>query len=144
MSHRIEQAASTLQRVISQVLARRVADPRIVGMVSVTRVEVSPDRRNAGVYVSILPEQYEKRTMAGLVQAATHIQNLVRKEVAMRIVPHLEFHLDRSLKMQAEIFGAIDRAIAREEQPPPHPADEDDEEDAVDPPVPGPAGFPRE
>lgn len=111
MSHRIEQAASTLQRVISSVLARRIADPRIVGMISVTRVEVSPDRRHAGVFVSILPEQYEQRAIKGLQQAAVHIQHLVRKEVAMRIVPHLEFKLDRTLKKQAEIFQSIDRAL---------------------------------
>ena len=134
MSHRIEQAESTLRRVISQVLARRVSDPRIVGMVSVTRVEISPDRRNAGVFVSILPEQYEKRTMSGLVNAAIHIQNLVREEVAMRIVPHLSFHLDRSLKKQAEIFGAIDRALGADGSAEEEDLDRSEPEDPAAPP----------
>ncbi len=134
MSHRIEQAESTLRRVISQVLARRVSDPRIVGMVSVTRVEISPDRRNAGVFVSILPEQYEKRTMSGLMNAAIHIQNLVREEVAMRIVPHLSFHLDRSLKKQAEIFGAIDRALGADGSAEADDLEDHDPEDPAAPP----------
>jgi len=115
MAHRKEQVESTLRRMISQVLARKISDPRIAGMVSVTHVEVSADRRHATVYVSVLPQRYEKRTIQGLTHAAARIYTLVCKEVAMRTVPHLDFRLDRSLKKQAEVLEAIDRARATDE-----------------------------
>jgi ribosome-binding factor A len=115
MSHRTEQIASMLRRVVSQVLARDISDPRVVGMVSVTKVSVSPDLRHADVHVSVLPQEYEARTLGGLNNAAPHIYQRVCRAVAMRQVPHLHFRLDSSLKKQAEIFDAIRSAQAKDD-----------------------------
>lgn len=134
MSIRTDQVSSVLQRAISQVLAKEISDPRIVGMVSITKVDVSPDMANAGVYVSILPAQYEKRTLAGLRHATTHIRNRVLKNVRLRQVPRLEFKLDTSLKKQAEVLADIGEAVAREEQTQAQPHALPD--NPFDPPVP--------
>jgi len=114
MPHRKEQLESTLQRLISQVISRRIADPRIRGMVSVTSVEVSSDYHHASVHVSVMPESYEKTTLAGLQSAARHIGIEARKGVDVRIMPHLTFKIDRSLKRQAEIEAAIARGRSRD------------------------------
>lgn len=114
MSHRKQQVESALRRAISTVLAQKLSDPRIRGLVSVTGVDVSPDLRNANVLVSVMPEEFEKRTIAGLRHAAIHIHALVCKAVDMRIVPHLEFKLDKTLKREAGVLAAIHRAMARE------------------------------
>jgi ribosome-binding factor A len=113
MSHRKEQIESLLKRTVATVLQRGLADPRIKGLVSVTRIDASPDLKNATVYVSILPEQYESATMHGLRDATMHVQQQVKKAVALRVVPHLRFKLDRDLKKQAEVFAAIDQAMER-------------------------------
>jgi len=113
MSHRIQQAESLLQRTIAQVLQRQVSDPRIAGLVGVTRVKVSPDLKQAQVYVSVMPEKYEKRTLAGLRHASVHIQGKVKKLVALRSVPHLQFELDRSIKNQAAVEAAIRGGLER-------------------------------
>lgn len=110
MSHRQEHAVSVLSRAISEVLSRDISDPRIVGMVTITKLEISPDFRQATVHVSILPEQYESRTVKGLAAAAGHIHTRVRKKVAMRTVPRLTFRLDKGLKKQAEVIDAIRKA----------------------------------
>lgn len=115
MTKRIEQVESTLRRAIAEVLQRQISDPRIEGLVSITRVKVSPDLREAYVHVSVLPEKHQKKTLYGLRHAAIHIQALVRKKVALRVVPHLDFRLDTSLKKQAEVMGAIQQAIDRTE-----------------------------
>lgn len=39
----------------------------------------------------------------------------MKKLVALRVVPHLKFELDDSLKQAEEIYEAIDQAKAREE-----------------------------
>lgn len=114
MSLKQDQAQSTLKRSIAQVLERQVADPRIRGLVSVTDVSISPDRRRATVKVSVMPEQYEARTIAGLNAAAGHIQSKVKKLVSMRVMPMLTFELDSSLKRQAEVFEAIRDGLERE------------------------------
>jgi ribosome-binding factor A len=113
MSHRLEQIESTLQRAIAQVLQRQIADPRITGMISITKVKVTPDLATAFVHVSVLPESAQTKSMYGLKHATRHIQALVRKLVAIRPVPQLEFRLDESLKKQAEVLGAIEEAMQR-------------------------------
>lgn len=113
MSHRIEQIESLLQRTISQVLQRSLSDPRIEGMVSITRVKVSPDLHDAQVFVSVLPEPKQQKVLYGLRHAAGHIQSLVRKNVSLKAVPHLDFRLDESLKRQADVYGAIQRGVER-------------------------------
>jgi len=125
MTHRIEQVESTLRKALAQVLQRKISDPRIRGMVSITDVDVSPDMKQATVAVSVLPEEYAKRTLAGLKAANRHIQSEVKKLVALRLVPHLKFELDSSLKQADKVFKAIDEASAREE---PTPAEESDEQ----------------
>ena len=123
MTHRIEQVESTLRKALAQVLQRSISDPRIRGLVSITDVDVSPDMKQAKVLVSVVPEEYEKRTVAGLKAANRHIQGEVKKLVALRVVPHLNFELDQSLKQAEQVYQAIDEAKARE-------ADHTDQEQA--------------
>ena len=118
MTHRIEQVESTLRKALAQVLQRKISDPRIRGMVSITDVDVSPDMKQASVSVSVLPEEYTKRTIAGLRAANRHIHSEVKKLVALRLVPHLRFELDTTLKKADEVFQAIDEAKQREEDNP--------------------------
>lgn len=120
MTHRIEQVESTLQKALAQVLQRSISDPRIRGMVSITGVDVSPDMKQAKIAVSVLPDEYAKRTVAGLKAASRHIQSEVKKLVALRVVPHLMFQLDDSLKQAEQIYQAIDQAKAREEEDEPN------------------------
>lgn len=136
MSHRIPQVESLLQRTLAEVLQRQISDPRISGMVSITKVKVSPDLREAQVYVSVLPEEKQTATLYGLRHAASHIQSKLRGKVKLRQLPHLEFHLDESLKKQAEVMGKIRQAMERtqgdehdDEAPMNLPDFEEDEED---------------
>jgi len=113
MSHRKAQIEAQLKRVLSTVLAHELSDPRVTGMVSVTHVDVAPDLHEAFVYVSILPQEHESKTMHGLKHAAGHIHTLAFKRMALRRVPKLVFRLDSSLKRSEEVFGAINKAMKR-------------------------------
>ncbi len=114
MSHRKEQVESTLKRAISEVLMRSMSDPRIEGMVSVQRVRVTDDYKVADIFVSVLPEKFEKRSIAGLRAAAGHIHTKVFKAVAMRSVPRFVFQIDDALKKEEAIFDSIAKALDRE------------------------------
>jgi ribosome-binding factor A len=113
MTRRLEQVESTLKRAIAEVIQRHLSDPRIRGMVSITRVKVSPDLADAQVFVSIMPASQQHKTMTGLHRAVGRIQALTRKEVALRHVPKLRFELDESLKRQAAIYASIREGITR-------------------------------
>lgn len=112
MSHRKEQVQSSLQRAIAIAIERDLADPRIRGMISITKVEVTDNMHEAFVYVSILPEQYERRSLAGLNAATSRIMTRVRNTITLRTLPRLTFRLDSSIKKQAEIESAIRQGLS--------------------------------
>ena len=114
MTHRPEQVNAALHRAVQNVLTRGLNDPRITGLVSVTRVELSNDKRTATVFVSVLPAERSSAVLHGLRSAAMHIRMKLDESIEMRRVPLLEFELDDSLKKQAEVLAAIQRGVERE------------------------------
>jgi len=118
MNIRKQQIESTLKRAISQIIASKLSDPRVVGLVSITRVDFDMATREAKVYVSVMPQRYESRTLHGLRNSTGRIQSLLGKTVLLRTMPHVRFELDDTLKKQDALFQAIDRGLSRERQAP--------------------------
>lgn len=112
MSRRADQVASVLRRALEEVIARGFNDPRIQGLISVTRVSVSADLRNATVGVSVFPHEKGELSVHGLRAAAGHIRRRIGERVSMRAVPQLAFELDESVRKHAEAMKAIARASA--------------------------------
>src|SRR4029077_4865934 len=84
-SIRQKKVGAEIQRIVAGVLQQDVSDPRVDGLVSVTRVEMSPDLREARVYISILGGQRTPETMLqGIKSAGRHIQSQVAEGVTMR------------------------------------------------------------
>ncbi len=113
MTHRPDQVASLIQRAVQTVLSRGLSDPRIRGLVSVTRVRVDDALSQAAVYVSVLPAEHADLSLKGLQHAAARIRTQIGKAVQLRRMPRLSFHLDESIKKQAEFDAAL--AEARDE-----------------------------
>ena len=105
MSVHKEQVASVLSRALQGVLSRGLNDPRVRGMLSVTRVNVSDDLQNATVMISVLPSEHSELTIHGLRHAAQHIRTEVGKQIRIRRMPRLSFKLDESLKKEAEVLA---------------------------------------
>jgi len=115
-SIRQQKVGSAIQRIVATVLLRDVGDPRVDGMISVTKVEVSPDLREAKVFLSLMGGKRPPATvLQGVKSAGRHIQSEVADGLAMRYVPRLTFVLDESLKRQGEILKKIDEAMGRKE-----------------------------
>ncbi len=107
MSKRVQQVASTVREAIQRVIQKGLNDPRVRGLVTVTRVTVSEDLREATVFVSVLPEEHEKLTMHGLEAASRYIRREAAELVALSRMPTLRFKVDRGAKNQAAVFRAL-------------------------------------
>ena len=114
MTPHLEKIRSTVTRSLQIILGEGLNDPRIRGLVSITRVEVTPDLAEARVWCSVLPSQYAPATMQGLRAAAKHLRRRLALKVHLRRTPRLDFRLDESLKRQAEILQAISSACGDE------------------------------
>ena len=107
MSFRPDQVASSIRRAVQSELGRGLHDPRVRGLISVTKVSVDRDLSNATVLVSVLPAKHASLTLQGLQHAAARIRARVGKAVRMRHVPSLSFQLDETIKKQAEFDAAL-------------------------------------
>ncbi len=107
MSHRVEPITSTIQRAVQTVISRGLNDPRVRGLVSVTKVVVDDDLAKATVFVSVMPAERGARTMHGLRAAAKRIRRDVGNVIRLRRTPRLSFRLDDSIKRQSELEQSL-------------------------------------
>jgi ribosome-binding factor A len=96
--------AELLKKDISDILRKKIADPRI-GFTSITQVEVTDDLRVAKVYVSIYETEEKKRaTMKGLNSAAGYIRSLIAPNLDLKFIPEIIFKLDNSIEKASRVF----------------------------------------
>jgi ribosome-binding factor A len=109
-TRRQEKVAKLVRQLVSEAVNRGLNDPRIAGFISVTRVEVAPDLRSAGVYLSIFggDEASQKRTFAAIIHARNKIQSLVAAKLQCKFCPILRFHSDDKLKKEMNILNLMD------------------------------------
>lgn len=127
---RNKKLSAVLQRAVEQTLSRGLADPRIRGLISVTKLELSQDLKLCTVNVSVYPQEHEKLTMHGLKDATAHIRRKVADQVHIREMPRLTFKLDEGLKKQAEVMELLAKARSEyndESSPDPGRSDESPE-----------------
>jgi ribosome-binding factor A len=117
MGYRIEKVANVIRDVVSDAIANRLSDPRISPFASVTRVEVSGDMQHARVYISVMGTSADQRTtLAGLANAAGHVQKLLGKKLRMRHCPRIDFVSDDAIKKGDETLRVIN-AVMRTNEP---------------------------
>ncbi len=113
MPERIPRIEALLQREVSSVIQRGLGDPRMRGLVSVTRVKCGSDMRDATIFISVLPEEHEKLTLQALRHASQHIRTEAGKRIATRIMPRLTFKLDDTIKKLSALAAAIHQGVER-------------------------------
>ena len=95
-TERTRKVGIAIQKEFSEILQREVKDPRI-GLVTVTRVKVTPDLRIANIYISIYGSAEEReRTLQGLESAKGYIRSLFAKRLHIKFIPEIRFFHDKS------------------------------------------------
>ena len=93
-----------MREEIATFLANDIKDPRILGLVTVTAVEVTRDLRHAKVYVSVLGSESQRAaTFEGLAGVAPHLRGRVGRALRLRAAPEIEFRNDESIAHAAHI-----------------------------------------
>ena len=117
-SNRIGRINEEIQKELSALL-RTVKDPRVQDvMISITRVETTPDLRYTKVYVSFLPDEKAKEGMAGLKSAAGYLRRELGRALNLRYTPELGWALDDSITYGAkmlELINSLDTGSDEEE-----------------------------
>jgi ribosome-binding factor A len=91
--------SARVNEVVLEALAdelERMNDPRL-SMVTITGVDVAPDLRQARVYYAALGRS-DPAVDAALRAAAPHLRAVLGREVRLKYLPRLEFHLDPAIE----------------------------------------------
>ena len=90
ISKRIQRVNQLIKKELSQLLLREVEFPKDI-LVTITRVESSPNLIQARVYISVMPEEKTSRVFQVLNRQIYDIQQILNKRLKMRPIPRIKF-----------------------------------------------------
>lgn len=114
--YKMDRTSEDIMRELTAIL-RRVKDPRVSGMISIVRVEVSNDMSYAKVYISAMEGlDAAKEAVRGLKSAAGFMRRELGAALHLRHVPELRFVPDDSIAYSARIAKTLqDLHVNRED-----------------------------
>lgn len=104
---RTDKVSHEIQRTVSSIIQEEVDDPNL-GMLSIVRVEVSADMRNATLYFSVFPEEMIVSAQNALARMKSVIRAELAHRVKLRYVPELHFCPDEGIRQSVYINKKIE------------------------------------
>ena len=112
-SNRIGRINEEIQKELASLI-RNLKDPRVQDtMISVTRVEATPDLRYAKVYVSFLQEDRAEDALKGLKSASGYVRRELGRALQLRYTPELVWEKDDSIVYGAKMLKLINSLEVR-------------------------------
>jgi len=100
---RHERVEEAIKKEVSLIIHDELKDPRI-GFVTITRVELSKDLRNARIFYSVLgKEDAGKKTKIALDSALGYVRSLVAQRINLRFATELMFQEDHTVEYSVKI-----------------------------------------
>ena len=113
--HRKERVASVIREIVSDAIARKINDPRLAPLTTISRVEVSGDMSLATIFLTIVGDvSVERRSIAALRHATGFVRRLVAEQLEVRQCPEIRFEIDETAKRIRETMRLLDENRRRE------------------------------
>lgn len=99
---------SKRQRQVSEIIAQAAAEflareSNRQSLITVTKADVSPDLKNAMIYLSVLPENMEEQVLHFAKRNRTEFREHLKSHAAMKFLPHVDFSLDLGEKNRQRV-----------------------------------------
>ncbi len=114
-NNRLGRIDEELKKEISQIINYELQNPKITGLISVTKAKITPDLKYAKIYVSILNSKNIKDTLANLKKSSGYIRTEIAKRINLRVTPELIFELDDSMEYGAKIDQILKEIMPKNE-----------------------------
>lgn len=117
-SRRARKVAQAIRQVVGMSILSELKDPRVKD-VTLTRVEVTGDLREAKVYVSVMGDEHQQElSLQGLQSAAGFLQAKCAERIDMRYTPRLHFQFDKGIKNAFEVSRILNEVLPHDEPSP--------------------------
>lgn len=108
-SYRMDRTGEDIMRELTAIL-RTVKDPRVTGLISIVRAEVTRDMSYATVYISSMDGMEAAKTaVKGLTSAAGYMRRELGLALKLRHVPELRFVADNSIAYSSHIAEQLEQ-----------------------------------
>lgn len=109
-NNRVDKLNSEFQKNIYETIVRKVKDPRLTEMFSITKVTCDKELTYAKVYVSIFSTDQDriKNTFTAITSSANFVRSCLLKSMRIRAVPQLAFVLDDYMEQGDKIDKLLD------------------------------------
>lgn len=104
---RTDRIEEEIKKLVSKLIDQELKDPRLTGLISVTKVEVTKDLKYCKIYVSMLGSKDEEAAMEALKSSAGFVRKEVGANIRMFSTPEIKFELDNSMEYGAHIQNLI-------------------------------------
>lgn len=104
---RTERIEEEVKKIAGNIIDRDLKDPRLTGIISVTKVYVSRDLKFCKIFVSMLGTKDEKEAMDALKSSAGYIRREIGKGIRMHSTPEVKFEMDDSMAYGEKIQSII-------------------------------------
>lgn len=108
MSLRQEKVAKNLKQIVSSFLE---TESNRSSLITVAHIDISPDLKNAKIFVSVLPENKKEEALEFCTRKSTELRSYVKKHSRLKMLPFFTFKLDRGEQNRQRIFEMINEKI---------------------------------
>ncbi|GHD26016.1 30S ribosome-binding factor RbfA [Nocardiopsis kunsanensis] len=113
---RARRIADRIQRIVAEMLDRRIKDPRL-GFVTVTDARITADLRDATVYYTVFGSTEEQAASAAAMESAKGvIRSEVGRQTGIRHTPSLTFVVDEVQENAQHIEQLLAQARREDEE----------------------------
>ena len=114
MLKRIPQVNQLIKKELGQFILREVDFPPDV-LVTVTRVDTSPNLAESKIYISTMPEDRGKEVLKILEKIIYELQQKINKRLKMRPIPKIRFVEEKETKEAGKIEEILEE-LKKEEK----------------------------
>lgn len=109
MAKRIERVNQLIKKELSQIILREIDFPDNV-LVTLTRIDTSPNLIGAKVFLSTIPDNRAQETLDILNKNIYMIQQALNKRLVMRPIPKIMFREEKEVREAGRIEELLERA----------------------------------
>lgn len=109
MSRRTDRVSGLLREEISRLMIEQLNDPRLTGLVTIARAEVSADLQHATIAITVIgDEQQRDDALQALRAASGFLRKSLGQRLSMKRTPALRFELDEIIKRGDNVLALLD------------------------------------
>jgi ribosome-binding factor A len=107
MTLRLLRVCELIKRELGVIIGRDIKFE--APLVSVRAVDITPDLKNAHVFISAIGTPWQKEQALKVLQEhRQHLQHDLSRRVILKYTPHLHFQLDESIERGSRVLSLLD------------------------------------